>query len=66
MWVFGYGSLMWDHWETQFGCLRSLVADLPGYQRVFNKACEKLGHTGGARPHVEYHALGSGLPRDRI
>ena len=38
MWVFGYGSLMWDHWETQFGCLRSLVADLPGYQRVFNKA----------------------------
>ena len=38
MWVFGYGSLMWDHWETQFGCLRSLVAVLPGYQRVFNKA----------------------------
>jgi cation transport protein ChaC len=38
MWVFGYGSLMWNGWEAEFGCLRSTVADLPGYQRVFNKA----------------------------
>jgi glutathione-specific gamma-glutamylcyclotransferase len=38
MWVFGYGSLMWDGWEAEFGCLRSTMADLPGYQRVFNKA----------------------------
>jgi cation transport protein ChaC len=38
MWVFGYGSLMWDGWENQFGCLRRPVAVLHGYQRTFNKA----------------------------
>jgi glutathione-specific gamma-glutamylcyclotransferase len=38
MWIFGYGSLMWDGWQAQFGCKRFVVGDLPGYQRVFNKA----------------------------
>lgn len=38
MWVFGYGSLMWDRWETDRGCSRRVVADLPGYCRKFNKA----------------------------
>ncbi|MFZ5493351.1 MAG: gamma-glutamylcyclotransferase [Pseudomonadota bacterium] len=38
MWVFGYGSLMWDNWETNHGCIRRVVADLPGYRRRFNKA----------------------------
>jgi cation transport regulator ChaC len=38
MWVFGYGSLMWDAWETEHGCTRRTVADLLGYRRIFNKA----------------------------
>ena len=38
MWVFGYGSLMWDSWETKHGCSRRVVADLVGYCRRFNKA----------------------------
>jgi glutathione-specific gamma-glutamylcyclotransferase len=38
MWIFGYGSLMWDGWQARFGCLCSVQADLPGYQRTFNKA----------------------------
>jgi len=37
MWLFGYGSLMWDGWESAFGCLRRLPADLPGHTRIFNK-----------------------------
>lgn len=41
MWVFGYGSLMWDNWETKRGCLRRVLADLPGYCRRFNKASVK-------------------------
>lgn len=37
MWVFGYGSLMWDGWETDRGCLRRVTAELRGYARTFNK-----------------------------
>jgi cation transport protein ChaC len=37
MWVFGYGSLMYDGWEASFGCLEVTRADLPGYARIFNK-----------------------------
>lgn len=38
IWVFGYGSLMWDGWENGFGCLRRSIALLQGYRRSFNKA----------------------------
>jgi cation transport protein ChaC len=41
MWVFGYGSLMWDKWETTRGCLCRVVAELPGFQRTFNKGSIK-------------------------
>ncbi len=38
MWVFGYGSLMWDQWEQQFGGIRVDRAALVNYRRSFNKA----------------------------
>lgn len=41
MWIFGYGSLMWDGWEAEFACERRVTAQLPGYRRVFNKASVK-------------------------
>jgi len=41
MWIFGYGSLMWDGWEAAHGCTRRELADLVGYCRVFNKVSIK-------------------------
>jgi cation transport protein ChaC len=38
MWVFGYGSLMWDHWEQRFRGKRLDGAALVGFHRSFNKA----------------------------
>jgi cation transport protein ChaC len=48
MWVFGYGSLMWDEWEKDFGSLRRSVATLEGYCRILNKASVQ---NHGSRQH---------------
>jgi cation transport protein ChaC len=37
MWIFGYGSLMWDGWEKSFDCIKSNKANLINYRRVLNK-----------------------------
>jgi len=37
VWIFGYGSLMWDSWETQFQGTCKGKAKLKGYHRSFNK-----------------------------
>jgi len=37
MWIFGYGSLMWDEWETRFDGHKIDSAILPNYRRDFNK-----------------------------
>ena len=41
MWIFGYGSLMWDGWQAEFSCLQQKIATLHGYRRTFNKASVK-------------------------
>lgn len=38
MWVFGYGSLMWDGWEKDFDCQEVALATVQGFARAFNKA----------------------------
>ncbi len=41
MWVFGYGSLMWDDWEKPLEGLRVDHAVLLGFHRSFNKKSVK-------------------------
>jgi len=61
-WVFGYGSLMWDGWETNYGCMRKTLATLDGYRRTFNKASTKNRGTKEApcpTLNLEQHASGT-------
>jgi cation transport protein ChaC len=48
MWIFGYGSLMADGWEKEFGYLRRCVAVLEGYGRTFDKASIRTWGSNGA------------------
>jgi cation transport protein ChaC len=41
MWIFGYGSLMWDDWETKKLSSRRAIATLLKFRRAFNKASVK-------------------------
>jgi len=41
MWVLGYGSLIWDGWQSSLGCRREVVAELAGFRRTFNKGSVK-------------------------
>ena len=41
VWVFGYGSLIWDGWEGERGCVEREVATLRGYCRSFNKLSQR-------------------------
>ena len=47
MWIFGYGSLMWDGWEGCFAFTQRVVAELRGYKRTVNKGSVKNWGTQG-------------------
>ena len=38
MWVFGFGSLMWDNWETKYNGTKIDRAILKDFRRSFNKS----------------------------
>jgi cation transport protein ChaC len=62
MWLFGYGSLMWDGWDTAYGCLRRMPADLEGHSRIFNKkSLERWGTT--ERPGLTLNLARTGMCR---
>lgn len=64
MWVFGYGSLMWDSWETTHRCARRTVADLSGYCRTFDKASiRNWGTKASPGPTLNLAKIGTGVCR---
>jgi cation transport protein ChaC len=62
MWLFGYGSLMWDGWEARYGCVRRMPADLAGHRRIFNKTSLERWGTH-ARPGLTLNLTRSGACR---
>ena len=66
MWVFGYGSLMWDGWENSFQGRRVDGAVLKGHRRSFNKrSIENWGTrqapapTLGLEPDADHGCVGT-------
>ena len=60
MWLFGYGSLMWDGWETRYGCRKRIPADLEGHRRIFNKkSLERWGTHARPGLTLNLHAMGA-------
>ena len=67
VWVLGYGSLMWDGWQTSFGCTRCVPASLPGFSRAFNKASvANWGSRGIPGPTLGPAPAGDWLPASRV
>lgn len=48
MWIFAYGSLMWDGWERSLEGTRADRAALLGYRRSFNKGSTRNWGTASA------------------
>ena len=66
MWVFGYGSLMWDGWEEPLQGKRADGAALKGYSRSFNKKSTQNwgtraapGPTLGLEPDAALDCIGT-------
>ncbi|MDY6944549.1 MAG: gamma-glutamylcyclotransferase [Pseudomonadota bacterium] len=74
MWVFGYGSLMWDNWEKDFAGVKFDHATLHDFHRSFNKSSvvnwgtnENPGPTLGLEPKAGEICIGTAfeIPKEQ-